>query len=102
MVTLCINYIIDQNQFANFEEYARSLSGPIERCGGKLIGYFLPTKLAGPTNEALALIDFENLASYEKYRAALMKDPESIASVRKIEKSGCILSENRSFLQRVS
>ncbi len=101
MITLCINYVIDQNQFRNFEEYARALPEQIERCGGKLIGYFLPTKLAGPTNTALALIDFENLGAYEKYRAALTKDPAAMANVAKIEKSGCIISENRSFVQRI-
>lgn len=101
MITLCIAYVIDQNQHGNFEEYARAWPEPIRRCGGELIGYFLPTKLAGPTNIALALIDFPNLDSYEKYRAALVKDTAATANVASIEKSGCILSENRSFLQRV-
>lgn len=102
MITLCIRYVIDQNQYRNFEEYARGWPEPIQRCGGQLLGYFLPTKLAGPTDSALALIDFPNLAAYEKYREALMSDAAAISNVAMIEKSGCILSENRSFLQRVS
>ena len=75
MITLCIRYTINQNQLSKFEEYARSLPEPIRRSGGELIGYFLPTKLAGPTNTALALINFQNLDAYEKYRAALAAEP---------------------------
>lgn len=101
MITLCIRYVIDQNKYRNFEDYARAWPEPIRRCGGELIGYFLPTKLAGPTNAALALINFPNLDAYEKYRAALMADPVATANVEMIEKSGCILSEDRSFLQRI-
>jgi hypothetical protein len=101
MITLCIRYVIDQNKYRNFEEYARAWPEPIRRCGGELIGYFLPTKLAGPTNAALALINFPSLDAYEKYRAALMADPAATANVAMIEKSGCILSEDRSFLQRI-
>ena len=101
MITLCIRYTIDQNQHRNFEEYARSLPEPIRRCGGDLIGYFLPTKLAGPTNTALALINFSSLDTYEKYREALAADPSSAASVAAVEKTGCILCEDRSFLRKV-
>jgi hypothetical protein len=101
MITLCIRYVIDQNKHHNFEEYARAWPEPIRRCGGELIGYFLPTKLAGPTNAALALINFPNLDAYEKYRAALMADPAATANVAMIETSGCILSEDRSFLKRI-
>jgi hypothetical protein len=101
MITLCIRYVIDQNKHRNFEEYARAWPEPIRRCGGELIGYFLPTKLAGPTNAALALINFPNLDAYEKYRAALMADPAATSNVAMIETSGSILSEDRSFLQRI-
>jgi NIPSNAP len=101
MITLCIRYAIDPNKYRNFEDYARTWPEPIRRCGGELIGYFLPTKLAGPTNLALALIDFPNLEAYEKYRAALTKDPAAAANVALIEKSGCILSEDRAFVQRI-
>jgi hypothetical protein len=84
----------------SFEEYARNWPATIERCGGKLIGYFLPTKLAGPTDEGLALIDFPNLAAYEQYRERLMSDPDAVQNVARADQSGCILLENRSFLQR--
>jgi len=49
----------------------------------------------------LALIDFPSLAAYEQYREALMADNEALDNVARAEKSGCILNEDRSFLQRV-
>ncbi|PYT82958.1 MAG: NIPSNAP family protein [Acidobacteria bacterium] len=101
MITLCIRYEIDQNKHSDFEKYARAWPEPIRRCGGDLIGYFLPTKFAGPTNSALALISFPNLTAYEKYRDALTKDPSAVENVAYVEQSGCILNEERSLLQRV-
>jgi hypothetical protein len=101
MITLCIRYQIDQNKLRDFETYARSILESIRRCGGELIGYFLPTKLAGPTNEALALISFKDLVEYQHYREALQKDTKFISSVRCMEDSHCVLCEDRSFLQRV-
>ncbi len=52
MMTLCIRYTLDANKLADFEAYAQSLRKPIERCGGTFVGYYLPTKIAGPTNAA--------------------------------------------------
>jgi hypothetical protein len=66
-----------------------------------LLGYFLPTKLAGATNFALALIEFPDLAAYERYREALLKDPEAVANVAAADESKCILVEDRSVLRRV-
>lgn len=101
MVTLCIRYTIDQYKLKDFESYACCWPEPIKRCGGQLVGYFAPTKLAGATNIALALINFPDLAAYEKYREALMKDSDAIANVAAADASKCILIEDRSFLQRV-
>src|SRR6202008_1078005 len=75
MLTLCIRYALDSTKLADFEAYARAVAGPIERCGGKVVGYFAPTKFAGPTNVGLSLIDFPSLAAYERYREALAVDP---------------------------
>ena len=102
MLTLCIRYTIDVQKFADFERYARNWPEPVRRCGGELVGYFLPTKIAGPTNFALALINFPTLAAYEQYREALMRDPDAKTNVEMADKSGCILVEDRSILQRVS
>jgi NIPSNAP len=82
MPTLCIRYKINPNRLSDFEAYARNWPKPIERCGGKLIGYFLPTKLAGRTDSAIALIDFPSLATYEEYRRRLMEDPDAKTKCR--------------------
>ena len=102
MITLCIRYTLDAGKLADFEAYARSVAGPIERCGGKVAGYYTPTKFAGPTNVGLALIDFPSLAAYERYREALAADPEHVEVARRAQQAGVILVEDRSFLQRVS
>lgn len=101
MITVYIRYAIDIQKTAEFEQYARNWPEPIRRCGGELVGYFLPTKIAGPTNFALALINSPSLAAYEQYREALMRDPDAKANVEFADKSGCILVEDRSVLRRV-
>jgi NIPSNAP len=102
MLTLCIRYTLDASRLADFEAYARAVAGPIERCGGKVVGYYAPTKFAGPTNIGLALIDFPSLAAYERYREALAADSEHTEVARRAAQSGVILIEDRSFMQRAS
>lgn len=102
MLTLCIRYTLDPTKLADFEAYGRGVAGPIERCGGKVVGYWAPTKFAGPTNAGLALIDFPSLAAYERYREALAADPEHTAVAQRAAQSGAILVEDRSFMQRAS
>ena len=102
MITLAIRYTLDPNKLAAFETYVRALPEQIERCGGKFVGYYLPTKFAGPTNQALALIDFPSLAAYEQYRAALLTDAAAAELARRADQSGCILVEDRAILRRVS
>ena len=101
MITLSIRYTIDARKRSEFERYARALVGIVPRCGGDLVGYWLPTKFAGPTNQALALINFASLAAYEQYRERLAKDNDNIASVRRADESGCILVEDRAVLEPV-
>jgi len=102
MITLSIRYTLDANKLADFAAYAKDLQPVIERCGGKLQGYYLPTKLAGATNIGLALIDFPSLAAYEAYRGRLLTDPGGSACLRRAQQAGCILIEDRSFLQLVT
>ncbi len=102
MLTLCIRYTLDANKLADFAAYAQSLRTPIERCGGTYGGYYLPTKIAGPTNTALGLIDFPDLAAYQTYRDRLAADPGAVDCLRRAEAAGCILNEDRSFLRRVT
>ena len=101
MITLAIRYTLDPNKLGDFETYARALPPQIERSGGKCAGYYLPTKLAGPTNTALGLIDFPDLGAYERYRERLAADPEAAENVRRAEAAGCILNEDRAFIRRI-
>jgi|SRR5579864_2333116 len=102
MITVCIRYTIDIRKHGEFEQYARRWPEPIRRCGGDLIGYFLPTKIAGPTNFALALINFPDLAAYGRYRDALMRDADAKANVEFADRSECIQVEDRLILNQVS
>ena len=102
MITLRIRYTIEPARRADFEQYARSLTRIVPRCGGSLVGYWLPTLFAGPTNEALALISFPSLAAYERYRECLGVDAENVEAIRLAQQSGCILVEDRAFLEPVS
>jgi hypothetical protein len=80
-----------------FEDYARRWAGIIPRCGGDLIGYFMPHE--GTNNIALALISFDGLAAYEVYRARLRADEAGMANFRFAEEERFILSEERTFLR---
>lgn len=96
-IVCCIRYRIDPFQKPRFDAYARNWSGIIPRCGGDLIGYFLPHE--GTNDEALALIGFESLAAYEAYRARLRADPEGAANFAMAEQQRLILRETRTFLK---
>jgi uncharacterized protein (DUF1330 family) len=99
VITCCIQYTLDPHQIDDFEDYAKRWPPVIERCGGRLIGYFLPKE--GATNFALALIDFESLSDYEQYRKQLAADPDARLNLADAKKSRWILVESRSFLRRV-
>jgi hypothetical protein len=91
--------MIDPFQKDAFEEYSKSWGEIIPRCGGGLIGYFLPHE--GTNNIALAMISFDSLASYERYRATLKADAEGMANFRFAQEKRFILSEERTFLTKV-
>ena len=101
MFTLCIRYTLDPNKIADFRAYAEAEQEPIRRSGGTPSQYFLPTDFAGPTNEALGLIDFATLASYEQYRRTLAEDPDSQRNIAELVRSGVVVSVNRSFIRRL-
>lgn len=98
-VTCCIRYEIDPFQRDAFAEYADNWSRIIPRCGGALLGYFLPHE--GTNNVALALIGFASLAAYETYRAALRSDPDGRANFAFAQSRRLILREERTFLAPV-
>jgi len=61
-VTCFIRYQIDPFRRAEFEAYAKRWHDIIPRCGGDLIGYWMPHE--GTNNIAFALISCESLAAY--------------------------------------
>ena len=98
-VTVFIRYQIDPFKRAMFEEYAKRWLTVIPKCGGDLIGYWMPHE--GTNNIAFALISFESLAAYESYRARLRSDKESMANFGFAEENKFILAEERTFLRKV-
>jgi hypothetical protein len=98
-ITCVIRYEIDPFQRDAFAQYARAWSHIIPRCGGDLIGYFLPSE--GTNNVALALISFASLAAYEKYRAALRADKDGVANFTFAQSKRLVLREERTFLEPV-
>lgn len=99
-ITCCIKYVLDPFQRDLFEIYAQRWGTIIPRCGGDLIGYFMPHE--GTNTIALALISFESLAAYETYRARLKADPEGAANFRFAEEKRFILAEERTFLRGIA
>jgi len=99
MITCVIQYTLDPYGIAEFEKYATTWPPIIERCGGRLTGYYLPKE--GANDWALALIDFDSLAAYEQYRAQLAADPAAQENVAFVRQARCILAERRSFLRKV-
>jgi hypothetical protein len=99
-ITCCIRYVLDPFKRADFEAYARRWLTIIPKCGGELIGYFMPHE--GTNNIAWAMISFESLAAYEAYRTRLKADPEGAANFRFAEEARFILSEERTFLRPVA
>jgi hypothetical protein len=89
--------VIDPFQRDAFAEYARNWARIIPKCGGDLVGYFLPHE--GTNNIAWGLISFDSLAGYEAYRARLKADPEGAANFRFAQEKHFILSEERTFLE---
>ena len=98
-VTCFIRYQIDPFQRDAFEAYARSWLRIIPRCGGSLLGYFMPHE--GTNDVAYGIIGFDSLADYEAYRARLRDDPEGRANFAFAEERRLILREERSFLRGV-
>jgi NIPSNAP protein len=101
MLTLCIRYRFNPDKIAGIRQYFESEQRVIERSGGKIVGYFLPTDFAGPNNEAIGLIDLPSMAVYEEYRKVLAEDPEHKANVAALTTSGATVSMVRSFISRV-
>ena len=98
-ITVFIRYQIDPFQRDAFADYARRWLDIIPKCGGRVVGYWLPYE--GSNDVAFGLISFADLAAYEAYRARLRTDPEGAANFRAAESQRFILREERSFLRQV-
>jgi hypothetical protein len=98
-ITCVIRYQIDPFQRDRFAAYAARWGRIIPRCGGHLVGYFLPSE--GTNDIAWGLIAFASLASYEAYRARLRTDPEALDNFATATSQRLILREERSFCEVV-
>ncbi|HET9342306.1 MAG TPA: NIPSNAP family protein [Candidatus Eremiobacteraceae bacterium] len=94
-----IRYQIDPFQIEAFTQYARNWGDIIPRCGGDLLGYFVPHE--GTNDVAWALIAFDSLAAYENYRTTLKIDPQARANFDEAESKRFILREERNFVRGV-
>jgi len=98
-ITCVIRYQIDPFQREAFAQYAATWGKVIPRCGGHLIGYFLPYE--GTNDVAWGLIAFDSLASYERYKDRLKTDPDAQANFTFAQQKRCIFREERNFVQVV-
>jgi hypothetical protein len=99
-ITCFIRYRIDPFQRDAFRQYAENWGRIIPRCGGDLVGYFLPYE--GTNDVAWGLISFESLAGYEAYRARLRADPQARENFAMAQAKRFILREERTFVENVN
>ena len=98
-ITCFIRYQLDPFQRDAFKTYAENWGRIIPRCGGHLVGYFLPHE--GTNDEAWGLIAFASLAAYEAYRTRLKADPEARANFAFATAARFIVREQRTFTEVV-
>lgn len=99
-VTCFIRYQIDPSQRDAFAEYADHWASIIPRCGGDLVGYFLPSE--GTNDIAFGIISFPSLAAYEAYRTRLKADADARRNFEMAQMKRVILREERTFLEPVA
>jgi len=94
-----IRYQLDPFQRDAFRAYADAWSTIIPRCGGRLVGYFLPDE--GTNDVAWGIVAFDGLAAYETYRSRLRADDEARRNFVSAQAARFILREERTFLEVV-
>ena len=99
-IACLIRYQIDPSQREAFKIYAENWGRIIPRCGGQLMGYFLPHE--GTNDVAWGLIGFDSLAAYETYRATLKADAEGRENFAMAQRLQLILREERTFVEAVA
>ena len=90
-ITCVIRYQIDPFQRDAFKQYAARQGTIIPRCGGHLVGYFLPHE--GTNDIAWGLIAFDSLTSYEAYRTRLKADSENRENVAMAQANGSFFAK---------
>jgi hypothetical protein len=98
-VTCVIRYQIDPFQKEAFKQYAENWGPIIPRCGGHLIGYFLPYE--GTNDVGWGLIGFDSLAAYETYKTRIKADPDAQKNFAAANSKRVILREERNFVEIV-
>jgi hypothetical protein len=98
-IVVFIRYQIDPYKLEDFRKYAQNWGRIIPRCGGHLLGYFMPHE--GTNDVGWGLIGFDSLAAYEAYRAKLKGDPEARENFSLAFNNRVILREERTFLETV-
>ena len=99
-ITVFIRYQLDPFMRNDFEDYARRWLKLIPKCGGNVVGYWMPHE--GTNTIAYGLISFESLAAYETYRERLKADSEGAANFSHAQQKRFILGEKRTFLRQVT
>jgi NIPSNAP len=98
-ISCFIRYQIDPFQRDAFKLYAERWGRIIPRCGGNLIGYFIPHE--GSNDVAWGLLAFDSLAAYEAYRKRVKADAEGRENFDFAQTKRFILREERSFVELV-
>jgi NIPSNAP len=98
-IACMIRYQIDPFQREAFARYAAAWARIIPRCGGRLVGYFLPHE--GTNDVAWGIIAFDDLASYEAYRERLRADEDGRVNFGAAQSGRFILREERTFVEVV-
>ncbi len=98
-ITCVIRYQIDPFQRDAFRQYAENWGTIIPRCGGHLLGYFLPYE--GTSDIAWGLVAFDSLAAYETYKARVRSDAEALENFAMANSKRLILREERNFVEVV-
>lgn len=98
-ITCVIRYQIDPFQREAFRRYAETWGRVIPKCGGHLLGYFLPYE--GTNDIAWGLVAFDSLAAYERYKARIRGDAEAQENFALAIRERFILREERNFVETV-
>jgi NIPSNAP len=91
--------LVETVKTGRLRKYAENWGSIVPRCGGHLIGSFLPYE--GTNNVAWGLISFDTLAAYEPYKNRLKADPEARENFAMAQGKRIILREERNVVELV-